>query len=171
MIGTRLARAAARRALTLIEVLIVIAILLAIGGLVAYNLLPAREQAIADLQLRDIDTIRAALDRFRLDMNRYPTEEEGLRALLTADALENENDQTRWRGPYLDDSQARPDRDRWGNAFIYRNPSEVRGEGYIDIVSIGPDGEEGTDDDVTNHDRLRGADGEIESSDIDDVRF
>ena len=51
-------------------------------------------------------------------------------------------------------------RDTWGSEWTYREPSETEGFPY-DIVSSGPDKEEGTEDDITNLDRLRDAEGEI----------
>lgn len=150
-----------RAGMTLIEILIVIAILLAIGGLVVVNLLPTREQSNRDLQIGQFDNIAGALDMFRLHLNRYPTEEEGLAALWNVDVIEGERDQANWRGPYLQNPIRE---DYWGNELIYRYPSEIRDEDdgdHYDLVSPGPDGEEGTDDDITNHDRLRDADGEI----------
>jgi general secretion pathway protein G len=157
---------AARRGLTLIEILIVIAILLAIGALVVVNLMPAREHADIDLTRVQIDQMTSALDRFRVDLRRYPTEDEGLAALWNREALEEERDQQNWRGPYIDPIRTDP----WGNAYVYRFPSEIRdSEQHFDIISFGPDGEEGTDDDITNHDRLRGEDGEIER--FDDFDF
>ena len=51
--------------------------------------------------------------------------------------------------------------DRWGNELVFHFPGEIRGESYYALISVGPDGEEGTADDITNHDRLRDADGEI----------
>lgn len=155
----------ARRGLTLIEILIVIAILLAIGGLVVVNLMPARDQADVDLTVAQIDRITGALDRFRLDLRRYPTEEEGLAALWNRELLEDERDMERWRGPYIDVIRE----DAWGSEWIYRFPGEIRGENYYDLISPGPDREEGTDDDITNHDRLRGEDGEIETFEFDDM--
>jgi general secretion pathway protein G len=152
-----------RRAFTLIELLIVIAILLAIGGLVVVNLIPRGEQAKADLQRVQFDQVDNAMKQFRLDMNRYPTEEEGLEVLWRTDALEDEEDQQRWRGPYLETPLTQ---DIWGGEITYRNPSEELGEGYYDVVSFGPDGEEGSEDDITNHDRLRDEEGEI-SEDLD----
>lgn len=154
-----------RRGLTLIEILIVIAILLALGGLVVMNLMPAREQADVDLTTAQIDRMSGALEQFRLHLRRYPTEEEGLAALWNRDVLEDERDMERWRGPYIDVIRE----DTWGSEWIYRYPGEIRGERYYDLVSPGPDREEGTDDDITNHDRLRGTDGEIESFDFDDM--
>jgi general secretion pathway protein G len=147
-----------RAGLTLIEVLIVIAILLAIAGLVVVNLMPTRDRADIDLTRVQIKNIGAALDQFRLDMRRYPTEDEGLRVLWSRDAMEDDDDRAKWRA-YLTDPLPR---DAWGTEWIYRNPSEERGEGFYDLISAGPDRQEGTDDDITNHDHLRGEDGSIE---------
>ena len=149
-----------RRAFTLIELLIVIAILLAIGGLVVVNLIPRGEQAKVDLQRVQFDQLDNAMKQFRLDMNRYPTEDEGLEVLWRPDNLEDEADQQRWRGPYLEMKTPQL-QDIWGGEITYRNPSEELGEGFYDIVSFGPDGEEGSADDITNHDRLRNEEGEI----------
>ncbi len=148
----------ARHGFTLIELLIVIAILLAIGGLVVVNLIPRGEQAKADLQLVQFDQVDGALKQFRLNLNRWPTEEEGLAALWEREAMEDEEDFDRWRGPYMEDKLLK---DQWGNELVYRYPGEIRGESFYDLISIGPDKEEDTDDDITNHDRLRDVDGEI----------
>ncbi len=147
-----------RRAFTLIELLIVIAILLAIGGLVVMNLIPRGEQAKADLQLVQFDQVDGAMKQFRLDLNRWPTEEEGLAVLWNREQLEDEEDFERWRGPYLENAIAD---DSWGSELIYRFPGEIRGESFYDLISVGPDKEEDTDDDITNHDRLRDVEGEI----------
>ncbi len=147
-----------RRAFTLIELLIVIAILLAIGSLVVVNLIPRGEQAKRDIQRVQLDQIDGAMSQFRLDMDRWPTEEEGLEVLWKREALEDENDYERWRRRYLEDPILK---DRWGNELVYRYPGEIRGESFYDLISFGPDGEEGTEDDITNHDRGRDADGEI----------
>lgn len=160
-VETRPVRITVRRGLTLIEILIVIAILLAIGGLVVVNLLPARDQADIDLTTVQIDQIGEALDRFRLDMRRFPTEDEGLAALWNREVLEDEQEMQNWRGPYMDQLTTDP----WGNEWVYRFPGEIRGEDYYDLISYGPDGEEGTEDDITNHDRLRDEEGEIETFD------
>ncbi len=147
-----------RRGFTLIELLIVIAILLAIGGLVVVNLIPRGEQAKADIQRIQLDQVANAMSQFRLDLDRWPSEEEGIEVLWKRDSLEDENDYERWRGPYLEDPVTE---DRWGNELVYRFPGEIRGESYYDLTSFGPDGEEDTDDDITNHDRLRGEGGEM----------
>lgn len=147
----------ARRAFTLIELLIVIAILLAIGGLVVVNLLPKKKEADINLMRAQIDQFDASLKYFKLDMTRHPTEEEGLRALWRRDAIEDEEDAQRWKGPYLDNLKPR---DTWGSEWIYRQPSEIEGLAY-DIISLGPDKEQDTADDITNHDRLRDEEGQL----------
>lgn len=149
---------APRRGLTLIEVMIVIAILLAIGGLVVVNLLPQKDKADINLTRVQIDQFASALDLFKLDMNRYPTEDEGLAALWNKDAIEDEEEQVNWTAAYL---KIPTPRDRWESEWIYRYPGEILGETFYDIISLGPDREEGTDDDITNHDRLRDEEGEI----------
>lgn len=138
-----------RSAFTLIEVLIVIAILLAIGGLVVVNLLPQKEKSDVNLQQVQIDTIDKALKMFKLDMKRWPTEEEGLAALSDKSVIQDESEQAQWRGPYLETPVLK---DTWKRDLIYRHPSE-RGEGLYDVVSPGPDGQEGTADDITNSSR------------------
>lgn len=148
------------RGLTLIEVLIVIAILLAIGGLVVVNLLPAKEGADINTQRIQFQNIDAAMKMFKLDMKRWPTEDEGLAALNRKDAIQEETEQALWHGPYLESDAFK---DKWNHAVVYKNPSEALGEGYYDLLSWGPDGQEGTSDDITNHDNLKNADGEIES--------
>lgn len=147
----------ARRAFTLIELLIVIAILLAIGGLVVVNLLPKKEEADINLMQAQIDQFDASLKYFKLAMNRYPTEDEGLRALWSRDAIEDEEEAQRWNGPHLENPNPR---DTWGSEWIYRQPSEIEGLAY-DIISLGPDKEQDTADDITNHDRLRDDEGQL----------
>ena len=151
-------RTADRRGLTLIELLIVIAILLALGGIVAVNLIPKKGEAEANIVRAQIDQMAEALDHFRLDLNRYPTTDEGLRVLWVKADIESEDDQALWKSAYLSTPASK---DSWNNDWIYRAPSEIREGAAYDIISIGPDREEGTDDDITNHDRFRDADGEI----------
>ena len=147
-----------RSGFTLIELLIVIAILLAIGGLVVVNIIPRGEQAKTDLQRIQLDQIGSAFQQFRLDLDRWPSAAEGVEVLWNREQMDDGNEYERWRGPYLTDPVTE---DRWGNELVYHFPGEIRGESYYDLISVGPDGEEGSEDDITNHDRLRDADGEI----------
>ncbi len=135
-----------RRGLTLIEVLIVIAILLAIGGLVVVNLIPRKEQADIDLQKHQLQLIDSGLKQFKLDLSRYPSEEEGLAALNDKSAITDEEEANRWRGPYLENAVPK---DKWGSVLIYHYPGEANPAGY-DLISIGPDKQEGTEDDISN---------------------
>lgn len=147
---------AGRRAFTLIELLIVIAILLALGGVVLVNLIPKQQESEIKLTQVQIDQLDKALKLFKVDMKRYPAEEEGLTALWSKDSIQDEDEAQRWAGPYLETPSTK---DTWGSEWIYRSPSETEGFEY-DIVSLGPDRQEETDDDITNHDRFLDAGGE-----------
>jgi type II secretion system protein G len=82
-----------------------------------------------------IETLDEALARFYLDVGRYPTEEEGLAALVVQPA-----DAEGWhKGGYLDASEV--PKDAWGNEFVYVMPSETD-EPFV-IISYGADGKEG----------------------------
>jgi general secretion pathway protein G len=85
------------------------------------------------------------MDLFENDTGRYPTTEEGLLALIVNPLIIN------WRGPYL--KSASIPMDPWGNPYRYTYPSELTSSEFLyDIVSAGPDGTYGNNDDVTNHD-------------------
>jgi general secretion pathway protein G len=148
-----------RSGFTLIELLIVIAILLALGAIVTVNFISIGDMAEQDVQRAQFDQVDSAMKRFRLDLKRYPSEDEGIEVLWNRDALENEDEATRWKGPYLEEPVVS---DRWGRELTYTYPGELVGESYYDLVSTGPDGEEGTSDDITNHDRRKTVDGEFE---------
>lgn len=151
----------ARRGFTILELLIVIGILIAISGLVLVNVLGASEKADKKLALAQIKAFEGALETFKAEVKRWPTEEEGLSVLWSRDALQEEADREKWGGPYLKEPKPK---DTWGNAWIYRQPSQIV-EGFpFDIICLGPDGQEGTDDDITNHDDKKNAEGEIDES-------
>lgn len=133
-----------RAGFTLIEVMIVIAIVLALSGLVAVSLFQRQDQAKADLAKVDINTLKSALRQFRLDYGRYPTDEEGVRVLWDKEALDGEEDAEKWQ-PYLEEPLPT---DRWGNEWVYMQASEDD-ETRFELRSNGPDGEEGTEDDIS----------------------
>ena len=83
--------------------------------------------------------IKAALDSYRADTGAYPKD---LGALL-----ENESGNTNWSGPYLD--PAKLPVDPWGHSYIYHFPGRHE-LGSYDLQSAGPDGKEGTADDIYN---------------------
>ena len=135
------------RGFTLIELLIVIAILLALIGIVAGTYLAVSDQSDVDLQRFQIEMIDKEMERFKLDMKRYPTEEEGLAALWDKSVLETEEDEAKWKG-YLEEPVTT---DKWGSELVYYAPSTLSDGAPYDIISPGPDREEGTEDDITNH--------------------
>ena len=122
---------------TLVELLVVLAILGLIVGLVGPQVmrrLGGAKAATADLQIEDLG---AALDLFFLDTGRYPTAEEGLDSLLISPGgVDN------WNGPYLD--KAEVPEDPWGRPFLYRSPGA---NAVYDLFSYGADGVPGGDSD------------------------
>lgn len=97
--------------------------------------IPAQVQkAIADL-----NSISCAVEAFHFDCDRYPTNEEGIAALLIASA-----GIPGWEGPYI-----QLQTDPWGNGYIYKFPGLYHPESF-DILSAGPDGIPNTEDDIHN---------------------
>lgn len=136
------------RGFTLIEVMIVIAIVLALSAIVALRLFGRKEQADVSLTQTDVNNIKRAFQLFRLDFNRWPTDEEGVAVLWDKEKLDPEADQTKWQ-KYLDEPMAK---DRWGNEWEYRQLSERGDETEYDLWSFGPNGEDesGEGDDITS---------------------
>jgi general secretion pathway protein G len=99
-------------------------------------------QAKSTAATTDITRVGAALDAFEVDCGRYPTNDEGLDALVTAP-----RGMANWHGPYI--KKKGVPTDPWGRAFIYRCPGEHNPSGY-DLLSLGPDGREGGGDDIDN---------------------
>lgn len=142
---TRPARRQAQRGITLVELLVVLAILSLISALVVVNVLPERDRAAVRKAEFDIKAIESALDQYRLDMMTYPTTQQGLDALVRApDGLRNAS---QYRpGGYLRSLPTDP----WGEPYQYRFPGE---RGPIDVFSLGADGApggEGLDADIGN---------------------
>ncbi len=145
--------ARARGAFTLIEVLIVLAIIVMIAGFVSVSLFARRDQADVQATQINISTLGDALDAFRLDYRRYPTDDEGLAVLWDKEKLDSEADGSLW-ATYL--TKPIPT-DVWGNEWGYAQQVEDFDSGEeentaavapYDLWSYGPDGEDGTDDDI-----------------------
>jgi len=127
---------------TLIELMIVLFILGLLAALVAPRLMGRVGKAKQKTAQAQIQLLATTLDLFYLDVGRYPTEEEGLKALR--EKLDN---LPSWGGPYLDKSVPN---DPWGRPFVYKSPGQ---HGPYDLYSLGADGAEGGDgenQDITN---------------------
>lgn len=119
---------------TLIELLVVLVILTLLAGLVGPKVLDQLGGAKSKTARVDIAGIEQALDLFKLDVGRYPSDAEGLRALVERPATAQG-----WTGPYLKKG-LRPD--PWGGAYLYKNPGR---NGGADVFSLGADGKPGGD--------------------------
>lgn len=129
---------------TLLELLVVILIIGLLSGIVAPRLFGQIGRSEIVAARAQIDAFDKALTAFRVDMGRFPTDSEGLRALVEAPAA----DAARWRGPYLKDGVPL---DPWGSSYQYRARSS-RGKDF-DLTSLGPDrapGGQGDNADIHN---------------------
>ena len=133
-----------RSSFTLIEIMIVVVIIAALAAMVVPRLTGRSEQARRSIAEADVNmNIANALDLYELDNGTFPTTEQGLDALLNEPTTEPRP--LEWRGPYLKKEPIDP----WNNRYRYRYPGSNNTNGY-DLYSVGPDGTEGTEDDVTN---------------------
>jgi len=127
---------------TLIELLLVLVILATLAAIVTPKFARRGEQARITAAHTQISQLEVALDAFEIDVGRYPTTVEGLRALVERPTSDSEG----WLQSYL--SRGVP-ADPWGNDYVYRYPGQYNQEGY-DLSSYGPDRKLGGDDDITN---------------------
>jgi len=139
---TGIRKALARKAFSLIEIMIVLAIIVLISGLVGFALLSRRDEATVNKAEIDINTLKGGLLDFNRRYGRYPTEDEGLSVLWSNSTVDPEIEE-QWSAT-IDDNMAN---DPWGNPWEY-NPEGLRREGYYDLSSNGPDGEPETEDDL-----------------------
>ncbi|GAB3356388.1 MULTISPECIES: type II secretion system major pseudopilin GspG [Giesbergeria] len=123
------------RGFTLIELLIVMVILGLLASLVGPRLFGQLDSSKIKAARTQIEMVGAALDTYRLDMSRYPSTEQGLRAL--SDKPADQAEALKWRGPYL---KKRVDKDPWGNSYVYKAPGE---KADYELSSLGADGKEG----------------------------
>jgi general secretion pathway protein G len=131
-----------REGFTLVEILLVVIIIGILAAIVVPRLAGKTQRARMGAAKMTIQSVATSLESFELDLGRYPTTEEGIEALIVRPSgLATEDE---WHGPYLKELPL----DAWNRPLIYKFPSD-RGVDY-DLVSVGPDGQEGTEDDVRN---------------------
>ena len=140
----RCRRGTARAAgFTLIELMLVLVILTTLAAIVLPKFTGRSQQAKVTGARTQIANFETALSAFEIDLSRYPTTTEGLRALVQKPT----SDADGWLQPYL--SRENIPNDPWGNEYLYRYPGQYNENGY-DLYSVGPDHKMGGDDDITN---------------------
>ena len=129
------------RGFTLLELLVVLAILGLLIGLVAPAALRQLGSAKEKIAHQSIERLVTVLEMYKLDVGTFPTTDQGLQALIARPPGVN-----RWSGPYLKGDKL-PE-DPWGRPFLYRNPSQRPGHEF-DLYSLGPAGEGGRPGDTS----------------------
>jgi general secretion pathway protein G len=127
-----------RSAFTLVEILLVVTIIGILAALVIPRIAGTGERARVTAAQADINGgIKSALGQYEVDNGFYPKS--------LNDLLVQPGNAKNWHGPYLDNLPVDP----WGNKYIYYYPGKHTPGGY-DLLSMGPDQKEGTDDDIGN---------------------
>ncbi len=123
-----------QRGMTLMEIMVVLVLIAVVMGIVAGNFGEKGEQAKVKAAQIDIQNIVNTLDLFKLEVGRYPSQSEGLQALVT-----KPQGVSRWNGPYWNKNTV--PRDPWDNEYRYMVPGK-NGAAY-EIISLGADGQDG----------------------------
>ena len=134
-------RSSSIRGFTLIEMLVVLAIMGVLAAIVVPNIMDRLDGSRVTAARTEVNNLMQALKLYKLDNMRYPSAEQGLDALVHKPTAGTPP--PNWK-PYLDKLPADP----WGNPYQYANPG-VKGE--IDVYSFGADGRpggEGRDADI-----------------------
>jgi general secretion pathway protein G len=118
---------------TLIELMVVLAIIGVLAALIVPNVLGRADEARMTAARTDVGNLMQALKLYRLDNQRYPSNEQGLQALVSRPTAEPMP--VNWK-PYLE----KLPRDPWGRPYQYLNPG-LKGE--VDVLSLGADGQPG----------------------------
>jgi len=131
-----------RGGFTLMEILLVLAILVVLGSLVTFGYVTIQRNAMMDSAKTQIRMFEQAVDMYRLDVGKYPSGDQGLQALRLQppDAPVN-----KWRGPYI---QVEIPTDPWGNPYQYQEITDSLNQPSFEVISNGPDGANGTADDI-----------------------
>ncbi len=123
------------RGFTLIEVMVVVVILGILAAFIVPKIIGRPDEAKVAKVKSDVQALQTAMDLYRLDNGRYPTTEQGLRALVEKPS--SDPIPTGWRtGGYIQKLNDDP----WGRVYLYTNPGE---HGEIDIFSYGAEGKPG----------------------------
>ena len=137
----RLTRRHSQHAFTLIELLLVLVILGILAAIVVPKFSGRTEQARMTAAQTQISTFSTALAAFEVDNGYFPKGKNGLYDLVQAP-----RDAQSWRGPYMDKEIPL---DPWNHPYVYECPGKHNPSSF-DLMSIGPDGRAGSEDDITN---------------------
>lgn len=124
----------------MVELLLVLVILAILAAIVVPKFTGRSEQARITAAQTQIAAFETCLDAFEIDNGYYPRGTDGLQ-----DLVEQPVDAKNWRGPYMKEIPLDP----WGNPYLYEYPGK-NNEGGYDLMSMGPDGRVGGDNDITN---------------------
>lgn len=133
----------AQRAFTLVELLLVLVILGTLAAIVVPKFAGRTEQARITAAKTQIANFEVVLEAFEVDNGYFPKGRSGL-----LDLIQQPRDAINWRGPYLKDIPNDP----WGSPYTYEFPGKHNESSY-DLMSAGPDGHSGTEDDINNWDQ------------------
>ena len=134
-----------RAAFTLVEMLLVLVILATLAAIVIPKMAGRSQQAKVTAAASQISSLEMALDSFEVDNGFYP------KSGALDDLLNQPANAPGWKGPYLPKGVPL---DPWGNAYVYDYPGKHHQNGY-DLLSSGPDGRSGTEDDLNNWDNKK----------------
>ncbi len=134
------------QAFTLMEVLLVLVILVVLMGFAVPSLLSGKKKADLDAAKAQVGLFRPALERYALNLGDFPTTEQGLDALSEAPTDLEEDKKSDWAGPYISTIS----KDPWGHKFFYEFPPTHGIGEFPDIWCSGPDGKDGTEDDIVS---------------------
>jgi len=133
-------RLSTRAAFTLIEVLLVLVILVILGSLATNVFIGTQDKANINAAKAQAGLISSPINLYRLDLGKYPTKLEDLWKEPSDSTM-----QEKWGGPYVEELK----KDPWGNDYQYLAEGKKNSKKY-DFWSNGPDGQNGTDDDIGN---------------------
>ena len=139
-----------RGGFTLVEMLVVLAILVLLISMVGPRILGSKQKADISAAKTQIGMLMSALEHYAVDMKVYPDTEVGLKGLVEDPTTEEGDEKSKWDGPYIKKSLV--PKDPWNNEYHYEFPGTHTKRKDPEIWSMGPDGQDNTDDDIVSWD-------------------